>query len=264
MAADAVTTALSDLQRARTNVNRTTNRQVRSAEQRTALRALAFAWFESHRPAVISTAEPALLSDVDEAYQTILNAAEKNSAKKTHLDAMTSAKAGLLKLRGQLVVADRNPTTDEPPDFAPLVGDAVMRGILERRWNECRKCVGARAHLASIVMMGGLLEALFVARANKMPNKAPLFKASTTPIDAKTRKPLDLRDWTLRPYIDVGHELRWISRSARDVAAVLCEYRNYVHPEKERRHDVLLQEQDAVMLWGVTKSLVQQILQSAK
>lgn len=264
MAADALTSALSELEKARTNVKQTANRQIRSTEQRAALRALAFAWFRSHRPGVPSIAEPSLLANVNAAYQIILDAAEKSSVKKTYIDAMTSAKDGLLKLRGQLIVAEGSPTTDAAPDFSPLVGDEVMRGILDRRWDECKKCVAAHAHLASIVMMGGLLEALFVARANKMPNKSPLFKASTAPIDPKTKKPLDLRDWTLRPYIDVGHELEWITRSAKDVAAVLCEYRNYVHPEKERRHNVLLQAQDSVMLWGVTKSLVHQLLHSAR
>lgn len=264
MTADMITTALSELERARTNVQRTANRQIRNAEERAALRALAFAWFQSHRPAVLSTAEPSLLATINAAYQVILDATEKNSVKKTYLDAMTAAKDRLLKLRAHLIVAEGGSTKDTVPDFSPLAGDEVMRGILERRWDECKKCVAARAHLASIVMMGGLLEALFVARANKMTNKSPLFKASTAPIDPKTRKVVDLRDWTLRPYLDVGHELQWITRSAKDVAAVLCEYRNYVHPEKERRHKVLLREQDTVMLWGVTKGLVHQLLQPVK
>jgi hypothetical protein len=66
-------------------------------------------------------------------------------------------------------------------------------------------------------MMGGLLEALFVARANLMTNKTPLFRAKATPIDSKTKKPLALPEWTLRPYIDVAAELGWISRSGKDV-----------------------------------------------
>jgi hypothetical protein len=137
-----------------------------------------------------------------------------------------------------------------------------MKAILERRWHECQKCLRAGAALAATVMMGGLLEALFVARANLMANKTPLFRAKTTPIDSKTRKPLALPDWTLRPYIDVGAELGWISRSGKDVAAVLRDYRNYIHPEKERTHVVNLNDNDSDMFWGVTKSLVRQLLSS--
>lgn len=266
VAADAITTALSELERARKNVRGTPNRQIRGVEQRAALRALAFAWFQSHRKAITTTNELAVLTAVNAAYQTILDAAEKNSGKATYLSAMASAKTGLLELRAQLIVAEGQPSsaTEAAPDFSPLVGDEIMRGILERRWDECQKCVVAQAHLASIVMMGGLLEAMFVARANKLTNKSALMKATAAPKDPKTKKVVDIRDWTLRPYIDVGHELGWITRSAKDVAGVLSEYRNYVHPEKERRHNVLLQGQDTAMLWGVTKSLVQQLLQSSK
>ena len=70
----------------------------------------------------------------------------------------------------------------------------------------------------------------------------------------------DLRDWTLRPYIDVGFELRWITKPGKDIAAVLRDYRNYVHPEKERSHGVVLTPQDTAMFWEVTKGLARQLL----
>ncbi len=148
------------------------------------------------------------------------------------------------------------------PDFGRLASDPAMKAILERRWNECQRCLRARAPLAATVMMGGLLETLFVARANLMTNKAPLFRAKATPIDSKTKKPLALPEWTLRPYIDVGAELGWISRSGKDIAGVLRDYRNYVHPEKERSHGVRLNDHDSNMFWELTKSLTQQLLSS--
>lgn len=127
---------------------------------------------------------------------------------------------------------------------------------------DIKSFVDASAPLAATVMMGGLLEALFVARANLMANKTPLFRAKATPIDSKTKKPLALPEWTLRPYIDVAAELGWISRSGKDVAAVLRDYRNYIHPEKERAHAVSLSDHDSGMFWEVTKSLARQLLAS--
>ena len=109
-------------------------------------------------------------------------------------------------------------------------------------------------------MMGGLLEALFVARANRLNDKSALFKAKSTPRDGQTQKPIPLKEWTLRPYIDVGHELGWITKSGKDVAAVLRDYRNYVHPEKERSHGVTLGESDSMMFWEITKLLTRQLL----
>jgi len=43
--------------------------------------------------------------------------------------------------------------------------------------------------------------------------------------------------------------------------AVLWDYRNYVHPEKERSHGVILGNGDSDMLWTLTKSLVRQLLE---
>jgi hypothetical protein len=76
-----------------------------------------------------------------------------------------------------------------------------------------------------------------------------------TPLDAKTKKPLPHPEWTLRPYIDVAPEIGWITHSGKDVAAVLRDYRNYIHPEKERSHAITPTEDDSAMLWEVTKSL---------
>lgn len=41
---------------------------------------------------------------------------------------------------------------------------------------------------------------------------------------------------------------------------VLRDYRNYIHPEKERSHDVVLGAADSAMFWEVAKSLTRQLL----
>jgi hypothetical protein len=261
MAADPLASVLQELAAARKRVSRSSGRQIRNREDRDLLSATAYAWFQSHRQQI--TADQELIEPVNTAYHTILDATDRNTTKAAYLQAMTAAKDALVALRGHILLASRNPTVEAPPNFSPLVGDPVMRGILERRWNECQKCLGLGADLAAIVMMGGLLEALFVARANVMTNKGALFKCKATPQDPKTKKPTDLRDWTLGPYIDVGHEIGWITRSAKDVAAVLRDYRNYIHPEKERSHGIVLNPHDSAMLWDVTKNLARQVLASA-
>jgi len=138
-----------------------------------------------------------------------------------------------------------------------------MKALLERRWIECTKCVSVKAHLAAIVMMGGLLEALFVARVKQLADKPILFTAPSAPKN-KEGKTLPPNEWTLKPFLQVGYDVKWITQAARDVAAVLGEYRNYVHPEKEHRHGVSLGQEDGVILCGVTKNLVAQLLASVK
>jgi hypothetical protein len=238
--------------------------QVRNAEHRDFLRATALSWFHTRRSAVAQDMGAETVDQIDIPYRTILNAADKHSSKNTYIDAAKLAKQTLIEARSRALVPAPAPiavrTVDSAPNFAALVSDPTMQNILERRWAECKRCIDVGAPLAATVMMGGLLEALLVARANKLSDKSKLFKAAATPIDPKTKKPLDLRQWMLGPYIDVGHELKWISNSAKHVAVILRDYRNYIHPEKERSHGITLSPDDAAMFWELTKTLSRELL----
>jgi len=261
---EAIETCLQEVERARVRVSRLRSKQITRAGDRDYLKSVAYSWFNSHRPVVPASMPDAALQTVDATLRDVLDATARSSARTTYLSKLKGAKAALGTLRGSSLVPSRSlsPAIDPPPDFTPLATDPAMKAILERRWAESQRCLRAGAPLAATVMMGGLLEALFVARANIMANKSPLFRAKTTPMDAKTKKPLPLTEWTLRPYIDVAAELGWISRSGKDVAAVLRDYRNYIHPEKERVHGVALNDYDSGMFWDVTKSLARQLLSS--
>jgi len=179
------------------------------------LKSVAYKWFQTYRPYFADRLPIEELDPIDTQFAQLLEATERAATKAIYQNALKCAKVALVSLRS----ASLTPTplvsngNEVVPDFSPLAADPAMKGILERRWVECQQCIGAGASLAATVMMGGLLEALFVARANLLPAKTPLFNAKTTPIDKKTGKPLALTDWTLRPYIDVGAELGWITRS---------------------------------------------------
>ncbi|HEV2022750.1 MAG TPA: hypothetical protein VGQ94_09485 [Terriglobales bacterium] len=139
-----------------------------------------------------------------------------------------------------------------------------MHRILVNRWQECTRCIGANADLAAIVMMGGLLEALLLARIQREPDQAAVFKAVAAPKDTKTKKTLPLQAWTLRHFIDVAHELKWISQTVKQVGVVLRDYRNYIHPYKELSHKIVVQPGDSGVLWEVSKSISRKLLSGAK
>ena len=263
-AEQSIDACIKEVEKARNRVTRLRSKQVTGADDRDYLKSVAYTWFKSHRPMLVPILQNEQLGAVDAHLRTVLDATARSSARTTYLASLRGAKQELAALRAAALVPRpaMSATPDAIPDFSALASDAVMRAILERRWVECQKCMAAGASLAATVMMGGFLEALFVARANLMPNKAQLFRAKATPIDSKTKKPLALTEWTLRPYIDVGAELGWISSSGKDVAAILRDYRNYVHPEKERAHGINLNEHDSGIFWSVTKNLTHQLLSS--
>lgn len=215
-ALDAIDAALQEVTTARLMISKTRSKQVRNADHLASLRSLSYAWFNGHKKSVVSVASDDL-GQIDDAFQTILNSTDRSAARSTYLGALTRAKSSLIAVRSAILKEQTSvvPSSDDAlPDFSPLAGNLQVRDVLGDRWVECQKCVSAGAHLAAIVMMGGLLEALFVARANKMEDKSVLVKAKAAPINKGTGKALDYRDWMLDSYIKVGHELGWITESA--------------------------------------------------
>jgi hypothetical protein len=145
--------------------------------------------------------------------------------------------------------------------FGSLISDPKMLGILERQWTETLACQRVGADLAATVMLGGLLEALFLARINRLKNAAPVFTAPAAPKD-KNGKTRPLKEWGLKDYLDVAKELGWIRQSAKDVGQVLRDYRNYIHPEKELSHGITVVAEDTAMFVNVLSSIAEQIIKS--
>jgi hypothetical protein len=259
--------AIAESAKARARVQKVKTKQVRGIDDVDSLKATAQTWFHTHRPKLVHELPSLDVSAIDTPYTIILSATAKHAVKATYLEALADAKSALVQMRAAVLVApsaDVTPNIDEmPPDFASLAGNQKMRDILTRRWQECSKCVRANAHLAAVVMMGGLLEALFVARANKLLDKSALIGATTAPKDKSTGKTINYQDWMLDSYIKVGHELGWITESAKDFADILKEYRNFIHPAKELRYGISFDVNDASIFWQVTKALARQLLLSA-
>ena len=179
-------------------------------------------------------------------------------------NSLKNLRSKLSELRRYVVTPDneshQDHTTDVPPDFSSLISDSKMQSILERRWVECRQCINSKAPLAATVMMGGFLEGLLLARINKEPNKDKIFKSDKAPKNKGGGKTLPLKEWTLRHFIDVAHDIGWISQSAKDVGEVMRDYRNYIHPQKEYSHGVQLNESDASLFWEITKNITRHLL----
>ncbi len=230
------------------------------------VKATALTWFNTHRPAVISALPQDSVKGIDKLYQELLTWCERHTVRSKYMEHIAQIRAALVGTRSEAVISTAtiaaNLASDQPPDFSPLVSDPKMQAILTRRWLECVSCVQAKAPLAATVMMGGLLEAVLLARVHQAPNKAPIFTAAAAPKDSTTGKTKPLGEWALKNYIDVAHELKWITVSVKSVSEVLRDYRNYIHPHKELSHAVTLQPDDAGLFWEISKTIARQVLKS--
>jgi hypothetical protein len=253
--------ALREADRLRRTLKRGSGAQVRSADEKAQARATALAWFNNHRGAIVDQLGVDAVLDLDNAYREVLDATGRAASRSKYDSLLGDVRRLLLVTRADAIMPAAAPaaTSDAPPSFASLVGDPAMQEVLARRWTECVTCLSAGAPLAATVMMGGLLEGLLLAKVNSLSDKTRVFTA-TNALKDRSGQPLPLSQWTLKDYIDVAHELRWISRSARDVGAVLRDYRNYVHPQKELSHGIRLSAQDASLWWEVSKLIARELL----
>lgn len=240
-------------------------KQVKGLE-RDIIRATALAWFNDHRKKLFGVFSSDELSGIDCLYQEITEASYRAALRSKYVSILKDIGDILVHLRTDNLVKLSSPsilnaqtTADTPPEFSKLIVDVQMQDVLRRRWVECTSCIGANAPLAATVMMGGLVEGLLLARINRETDKARIFTSASAPKD-KQGKTLPLKEWTLQHYIDVAHEMGWISATAKDIGVVLRDYRNYIHPHKELTHGVHLDTTDASLLWEISKSIARQLL----
>lgn len=261
--ADQIEQALAEVSRTRAAVKRRKSKQITNGDEIDELKAIAFAWFRSHKPIILGHSSGLSLATVDAAYSGVMEATGKLSARSTYIRALDAAKAALIALRTAVLNAPSgSPSTSQtPPVFAPLAADPAMQAILSERWSEIQRCMATEAFLAATVMMGGLLETLLLARINSSPNGAAVFTAKAAPKD-KAGKTHALGDWKLVHMVDVAHEVAWISKAGKDLGHVLRDFRNYIHPHKQFTDRVVISEEDILMFWEVTKSISRQVLAS--
>ena len=260
----AVESAIRETTNLRNYLAKGTSNQVKSPDERLVVKATARTWFATHNPAIAKVCDGGSLKSVDESFEKLLAFSERHILRSKVRHECKQVIGLLIEVRATIVKSGpalAATIDDKPPDFSPLVQDVAMQEILNRRWAECLVCIGHAAPLSATVMMGGLVEALLLARVNREANKAPIFTANTAPKD-KAGKTLMLTEWTLKGFLDVAHELKWVSNSAKDVGVVLRDYRNYIHPNKELTHGVKLNPNDARMFWDVCKNITREIIAS--
>lgn len=263
---EALDGAISSVERLRKSLSKSKTKQVTAHDQQAIVKATVLAWFNTCRPLLRPLSGDGLLQAIDSQYQAILEASERATLRSRYSGELKTLKSSLVRLRSQVLalttpgelLGSGNPV---PPDFARLIPDPAMQTILNRRWNEVWSCFGAGAHLASTVMMGALLEALLLARINKLADKSPVFASRCAP-KHKAGKTRPLQEWTLNSYIDVAHDLRWIGKASRDIGVVLRDYRNFIHPEKELSQGVSVSEEDCRMFGAILAVLADQIIRS--
>ncbi|HEB54834.1 MAG TPA: hypothetical protein ENI98_00740 [Gammaproteobacteria bacterium] len=261
---DVLEEAIQASTRLRQTLSKNKSQQVRSSDERTHIKATCLAWFNSQRPHLNSIGEDALLGNIDDLFRDLLEYSDRSTSRSRYLSNLKDLKSNIVQLRSHVLtsgVKSQLGSVEDNVDFSALISDRDMLRIIKRRWEESNACIAVDAHLAATVMLGALLEAILLARFNMVDDKSSIFKQKSVPRD-RNGKPLQIKEWTLKHYIDIAHGMGWIRQSARDIGVVLRDYRNYIHPSKELSHGITLDKNDTKVFKTIFVNLAEQIIAS--
>jgi hypothetical protein len=260
--------AIREIDKLRKHLHKPGAKQITANADCDLIRAYSLAWTNNHRRQVQDVLSADQLSQCDALYEKLHTATYRATSRVAYLGGLKTLREELLELQRQAFSQPNPLAALRIPDFSRLVQNAEMAGLIQSRAREVVETLD-KAPLGASIMMGALLEALFLARINVLPEKRPLFSLKSTPRD-KSGKARELKEWGLNDFIDVSHEMGWIRKPLKDISMVLRDYRNIIHPVKELalmmelKTDVLVNADDAKMFWRVFCELSDQIAASVK
>lgn len=182
------------------------------------------------------------------------------NSRRVRLEALAHYCAAALRLVENLgLAADAKPLAPLPDIDALTASNPDLRTCLERRWYEAQICARSGAHVASIVMMGSVLEGLLHARAELNPSA--VFAASAAP-RRKDGSNVPLDDWSLNALLDVAVELGWLKSDRAAFGHALRQSRNVVHPLVELKLNADFDLSTARTSWTVLMASVKDLVAS--
>lgn len=120
-------------------------------------------------------------------------------------------------------------------DFDKIIYTQTLCDILNKRWKEIEICIKYEAYLSAIILMGSVLEGVLLDFVENNPKDANKSK-SAPKYDSGENK--SFKDWTLNDLINVAHECGWMDKDIKDFNSALRDYRNLVHPRKQRDESI--------------------------
>lgn len=115
------------------------------------------------------------------------------------------------------------------------------------RFAEIQKCYRAGAYLASVVMIGSVLEGLLVARCRMSAPDA--YRTQSAPKKRGDKPAPRIENWTLNDLIDVAAEKGWVNRDREYFSHALRKSRNVVHPMEQIRIKTSFDKNTCLICW---------------
>jgi len=147
-------------------------------------------------------------------------------------------------------------------DIGSLGLDQNVTEIIKSRLAEVESCIRNEAPLASIFLIGSIMEGILLGVASAYPRQ--FNQAQCAPKDAETAKIRKFPDWTLNNYIDVAAEIGILKHDVKKFSHVVRDFRNYIHPYSQMMSQFCPDKQTALICFQVLKAAISQISEYRK
>lgn len=151
-----------------------------------------------------------------------------------------------------------NSTHLAKPNFAKAKGSAAFIKLLEDRWEEAVITYSSFAPRMTVIALGGILEGALLAYTDA--NKIAALGSKKAPRDNRGSLISDIDKWKLEQLIDVVADLGWIHQSREKFSHVVRQYRNYIHPAREMKEGVSIDQGACDISWIVVKASLDDLM----
>lgn len=134
--------------------------------------------------------------------------------------------------------------------------DSMALDVIEKRIEETKKCMQAKAALSTVFLCGSTLEGLLLGIAIKYPSK---YNQSQLAPKDKEGKVKTLQNWTLANFIDVSCDLGYLKEDVKKFSHSLRDFRNYIHPYAQMSSHFDPDEHTAKICFQVLKTAIYQL-----
>lgn len=206
---------------------------------------------------ILQLADPRQSGGDREAIQQVLMLLNRVLATEGLLVSLDGTTPRLQSVQEHLVAADTPGAQYLIPDFQRLTSDPVIIRSLRSRWEEAQRCIGAQAHLATVLLLGSILEGMLLIVIQANPAEAN--RSSKSPKDANGKARI-FREWSLNDYIEVACECGWLQGDRLRFSHALRESRNLIHPLLQMNVGEWPNENTCRICWEVVNAAIADLL----
>jgi hypothetical protein len=131
--------------------------------------------------------------------------------------------------------------------------EMALRSVIDQRLKEISQCLNSGSNLSVILLCGSTVEGILLNLASKKPADFNRASASPKKIDGSARV---FSEWTLKDFIDVAYECRFIRKDTKDFSHSLRNFRNYIHPHQQMMESFFPDNHTANMALQVLKAAI--------